>query len=90
MFFHVTEDRAEADRICQDILAPTLRRPAEQLRQRLLLGSAEECAEKLAAYRSAGVQRIMLWPVQDEPGQLEAFREQVVPLAHAGLGEEPG
>jgi hypothetical protein len=28
--------------------------------------------------------------VQDEPGQLEAFREQVVPLAHAGLGEEPG
>jgi len=31
VFFHVTEDRAEVDRICRDVLGPTLRRPGEEL-----------------------------------------------------------
>jgi len=90
MFFHVTEDYDEADRVCRDVLAPMLRRPVRELRERLLVGPAEECARKLDAYRSAGVRRILMWPVQDEVGQLEAFRDQVVPLAHASLWEEPG
>ena len=90
MFLHISEDRAEADRVCRDILSPTLRRTGEELHDRLLVGPAEECARKLEAYRSAGVQRIMLWPVQDELAQLEAFRDRVVPLAHANLGREPG
>ena len=89
MFLHITEDRAEADRVCRDVLAPTLRRPADDLRERLLVGLAEECARKLESYQSAGVRRVMLWPVQDEPGQLEAFREQVEPLLHASPVEEP-
>jgi alkanesulfonate monooxygenase SsuD/methylene tetrahydromethanopterin reductase-like flavin-dependent oxidoreductase (luciferase family) len=79
MFVHVTEDRAEADRVCQDILRPTLKRPGEVLRERLLIGPARECAEKLDAYRSAGVQRILLWPVRDERRQLEIFRKRVAP-----------
>jgi probable F420-dependent oxidoreductase len=83
MFLHVTEDRAEADRICWDVLGPTLRRPGEELRERLLVGPAGECAKKLAAYQSAGVHRIMLWPVQHELHQLETFREQIDPLAHS-------
>src|SRR5215203_5509691 len=60
MFFHIAEDPAEADRACQDIIATTLNRPANQLRERLLVGSPEECAEKLVAYRAAGTQRILL------------------------------
>jgi probable F420-dependent oxidoreductase len=83
MFFHIAEDPAEADRVCQDIIAPTLNRPATQLRERLLVGSPEECAEKLAAYRAAGTQRILLWPVQNELHQLEMFCERVAPLAAA-------
>jgi probable F420-dependent oxidoreductase len=83
MFFHITEDPPEADRVCRNIIAPTLNRPALQLRERLLVGSPEECAEKLAAYRVAGAHRILLWPVQDELHQLELFRERVVPLAAA-------
>ena len=82
MFFHISEDRAEADRVCRDVLAPTLRRTGEELRDRLLVGPAEECARKLEAYRSAGVQRIMLWPVYDEIRQLATFQEHVMPLAH--------
>ena len=80
MFLYVTEDRAAADRVLGDILSPTLNRPEEELRRRLLVGSAQECAENLAAYRLAGAQRVFLWPVEDELRQLEAFRERVVPL----------
>ena len=81
MFLHVTEDHAEANHILQNILAPTLRRPADQLRQRLLVGPAQECAAKLAAYRSAGVRRIILWPVINEIPQLEKFQKHIAPLA---------
>jgi len=81
MFFYATEDRASAERTVRDILSPTLNRPEEELRRRLLVGPAQECAEKLAAYRSAGVQRIFLWPVEDELRQMEIFQERVAPLA---------
>jgi len=80
MFLHVTEDSAEADHVCRNVLAPTLKRPTEELRDRLLTGPPEECAQKLAAYRSAGAQRITLWPIQDEISQLETFHQRVLPL----------
>ena len=80
MFFHITEEHAPSERIVREVLSPTLKRPEEELRRRLLVGPAEECAQKLADYRAAGAQRIFLWPVEDELGQLEAFRERVVPL----------
>jgi probable F420-dependent oxidoreductase len=80
MFFHVSEDRATAERIIKDLLGPMLNRPEAELRRRLPVGPAQECAEKLAAYQAAGARRIFLWPVQDEVRQLTTFREQVVPL----------
>ena len=81
MFFFVTEERAAAGRIVRELLSPTLNRSEEELSQRLLVGPAEECAEKLAAYRAAGAQRIFLWPVKDELRQLTVFREHVAPVA---------
>jgi probable F420-dependent oxidoreductase len=80
MFFYVTEDHAAAERIIRDVLSPALSRQEGELRQRLLVGPAEECAEKLAAYQAAGTQRIFLWPVEDELSQLTMFWEQVAPL----------
>jgi alkanesulfonate monooxygenase SsuD/methylene tetrahydromethanopterin reductase-like flavin-dependent oxidoreductase (luciferase family) len=80
MFFYVTEERATSERIVREVLNPTLNRPEEELRERLLVGPAEECAEKLAAYRAAGAQRIFLWPVVDELRQLATFQERVAPL----------
>ena len=80
MFFYITEERAASERIIREVLSPTLNRPGEELRGRLLVGPAEECAEKLAAYRAAGAHRIYLWPVEDELGQLATFRERVAPL----------
>ena len=80
MFFYVTEERATSERIIREVLRPTLNRPEEELRERLLVGPAEECAEKLAAYRAAGANRIFLWPVEDELRQLATFQERVTPL----------
>ena len=80
MFFYVTEEYATSERIVREVLSPTLNRPEEELQQRLLVGPAEECAQKLAAYRAAGAQRIFLWPAGDELRQLELFQERVAPL----------
>ena len=49
-------------------------------RLRLLVASAEACAERLTRYAEAGVQRLFLWPVGDPIEQLELFGERVAPL----------
>ena len=77
MFFHLTDDRKSAERIIDKVLSPALNRPAEQLRDRLPIGPAEECVEKLAAYQDAGAQRVFMWPLEDELEQLELFQERV-------------
>ena len=83
MWCYITEERARADALLADVLAPMLNRPAELLRAQLPIGSAEECAAKLLAYEHAGAQRVFLWPLADERAQLEVFRERVVPLLDA-------
>ena len=79
---YITEDRTTADRIIKDVVSPAINRPEEELRERLLIGPAGECAQKLAAYKAAGAQRVFLWPVDDELDQLALFHERVAPLVH--------
>jgi alkanesulfonate monooxygenase SsuD/methylene tetrahydromethanopterin reductase-like flavin-dependent oxidoreductase (luciferase family) len=50
------------------------------LGDRLLVGPAEECAARLSSYAEAGVQRVLLWPVDEPIEQLELFGERVAPL----------
>jgi probable F420-dependent oxidoreductase len=83
MWFHLTDDRSEADAVVRERLVPAIHRPEEQLRERLPVGPADACAELLAAFRDAGVQRVFVWPVVDEVRQLERFREEVWPLVTA-------
>jgi alkanesulfonate monooxygenase SsuD/methylene tetrahydromethanopterin reductase-like flavin-dependent oxidoreductase (luciferase family) len=80
MWFHVTDDRSEADRVMRERLLPTVNRPEEVLRERLPVGPADVFAERLHAFREAGLQQVLIWPVTDEERQLERFCEQVVPL----------
>jgi alkanesulfonate monooxygenase SsuD/methylene tetrahydromethanopterin reductase-like flavin-dependent oxidoreductase (luciferase family) len=78
MWLHVTESRRAADRLIADVLAPMLRRPAQAVRDLSLpIGPAEPCAERISAYRQAGAERILVWPVGDELRQLELFAEIV-------------
>ncbi|MDQ5832442.1 MAG: LLM class flavin-dependent oxidoreductase [Actinomycetota bacterium] len=73
-----------AERMLAEVLAPMLNRPIEALRElALLIGSAEQCAERVRAYQEAGAERIFVWPLADELHQLERFREDVVPLVSA-------
>ena len=77
-WLHITEDKGEAERTLSDVLAPMLHRPAEALRAApLLIGPAEVCAERLAAFVAAGARRVFVWPLADEVAQLELFRDRV-------------
>jgi len=80
MWLYITEDEREAERMLSEVLAPALNRPIAELRQRLPIGSARDCAQKLAAYQKVGVQRIYLWPLANELDQIKIFMQRVVPF----------
>ena len=84
MWCYITDSRAEADRVVNDRLVPTIHRPEEQLRDRLPVGPADLFAEKLTDFARAGVQRVFIWPVADETRQLELFWSKVRPLIEGG------
>jgi alkanesulfonate monooxygenase SsuD/methylene tetrahydromethanopterin reductase-like flavin-dependent oxidoreductase (luciferase family) len=84
MWMYITEDPSEANRVYRDVLSPMLNRPEEELRDRLLVGSAEECAHRLSAFRAAGAQAAFVWPVGAAVRQLELFMTEVVPRLNGG------
>lgn len=79
MFFHLTDDPRIAEEMLAGILSPMLGRPVELLRERLLIGTPSECAEKLTTLKAAGVRKVFLWPVTDATVQLAKFQEHVIP-----------
>jgi alkanesulfonate monooxygenase SsuD/methylene tetrahydromethanopterin reductase-like flavin-dependent oxidoreductase (luciferase family) len=79
MWTWLSEDRAEADRVLGDVLAPLLRRDPEELRSQVCVGPAGHCAELLSRYAEAGCERVYLWPLGDEPRQLELVAATVAP-----------
>jgi alkanesulfonate monooxygenase SsuD/methylene tetrahydromethanopterin reductase-like flavin-dependent oxidoreductase (luciferase family) len=79
MFFRVEDDPARARHVLEEWVAPTLGRAPDELGERLLVASAEACAERLTSYAEAGVQRMFLWPVGDPIEQLELFGGRVAP-----------
>ena len=80
MWTYVSDDRSESERILNDVLAPTLNRDAGDIRELLPIGSPEECAARLSAYKKAGAERVFIWPLADEIEQLERFATEVIPL----------
>lgn len=85
MWLYITEEESVAERMLNEVLAPALNRPVSELRQRLPIGSAQECAEKLMAYQNAGAMRVYLWPITEELEQIKIFMGQVAPLIDAGV-----
>jgi alkanesulfonate monooxygenase SsuD/methylene tetrahydromethanopterin reductase-like flavin-dependent oxidoreductase (luciferase family) len=77
LWFHLGDD---ADAMLTDRLAPAIRRPVDDLRERLAFGSPAAVAQKLAAFAEAGLQRVFVWPVADELEQLHRFSHEVMPL----------
>jgi alkanesulfonate monooxygenase SsuD/methylene tetrahydromethanopterin reductase-like flavin-dependent oxidoreductase (luciferase family) len=83
MWTWVSSDRAECDRVLADVLAPLLQRDPDELRGQVCVGSAEHCAELLSRYAQAGCRRVYLWPLGDEPRQLELVADEVAPMVGA-------
>jgi alkanesulfonate monooxygenase SsuD/methylene tetrahydromethanopterin reductase-like flavin-dependent oxidoreductase (luciferase family) len=81
MWFYITDDESEADRIIREKVIPTIHRPEEVLRERLPIGRPEDFIAKLEAFRNAGVQRVYVWPIADETVQIRAFMERVAPFS---------
>lgn len=73
-FFHITDRRAVAEHLVDDVLAPALNRDPEVLADRLAVGPSELLTERLTALRDAGAQRVYLWPLRDPLPQLELAR----------------
>jgi hypothetical protein len=83
MWTWITEDACEADLVLQEVLAPLLKREADGLRDRLCIGPAAKCAELLSGYAEAGCERVYLWPLADEPRQIELAATAVLPAVDA-------
>ena len=79
MWTWITEDERDAERALRDVLAPLLRRDPDELRDQVCIGPAERCAELLSRYAQAGCQRVHLWPIGDEPRQIELAAADVLP-----------
>lgn len=79
MWTWITEDSREADRVLRDVLAPLLNRDPDALGPQVCIGPAEHCAELLSRYARAGCQRVHLWPLGDEPRQIELAATTVLP-----------
>ena len=75
MWTWVTDDRADRDRVVEAVLAPLLRRDPDELREQLCIGAPEHCAAVLSRFAQAGCGRVYLWPLGDEPRQLEPLAE---------------
>jgi alkanesulfonate monooxygenase SsuD/methylene tetrahydromethanopterin reductase-like flavin-dependent oxidoreductase (luciferase family) len=71
MWTWITRDDREADRVLRELLAPLLKRDPDELREQVCIGSPERCAELLSRYARAGCDRVHLWPLGDEPRQIE-------------------
>jgi alkanesulfonate monooxygenase SsuD/methylene tetrahydromethanopterin reductase-like flavin-dependent oxidoreductase (luciferase family) len=71
MWTWITADRGERDRTLREVLSPLLRRDPDELGTQVCVGSADHCVELLSRYAAAGCRRVYLWPLGDEPRQLE-------------------
>ena len=71
MWTWITPSADDADRVLREVLGPLLRRDPDMLRDQLCVGSPQHCAALLSRYAEAGCERIHLWPLGDEPRQIE-------------------
>ena len=83
MWTWITPDAGEADRVLRNVLAPLLGRDPEALREQVCVGSPAHCAELLSRYAQAGCRRVHLWPLGDEPRQIELAATEVLPAVQA-------
>jgi alkanesulfonate monooxygenase SsuD/methylene tetrahydromethanopterin reductase-like flavin-dependent oxidoreductase (luciferase family) len=83
MYLYLSNDQA-ALRSAADLVRSPATTSAD-LRDRLLIGTPNECIERLRRLEAVGVSEVFVWPLRDEVDQLRLFVEEVV----GRLGEQP-
>ena len=79
MWAWITDKRSDAERVLSDVVGPLVKKDPAELRSRICVGPADECAELLSRYARAGCQRVHFWPVGDERRQVELIAGEVMP-----------
>jgi len=79
MWVWITDKRSDAERVLSEVVGPLVKKDPAELRGRICVGSAHECAELLSRYARAGCQRVHFWPVGDERRQVELIAAEVMP-----------
>lgn len=77
MFGYIDDNKDKVRMVVKEILAPALRRPAEDLERMLLFGSVDECLLKIRNLVDAGVKRVHFWPVLDYKSQICKFKNGI-------------
>lgn len=77
MFGYIDDDKDRVRKVVREILAPALRRSAEDLEQMLLFGSLDKCLRKIRNFVDAGVNRIHFWPVLNYEDQIRIFKNGI-------------
>ena len=79
MWAWITDKRSDAERVLAEVVGPLVKKDPAELRGRICVGPADECAELLSRYARAGCQRVHFWPVGDERRQVELIAGEVMP-----------
>ncbi len=61
------------------MLAPLLKRDPEELSEQVCVGGREHCLELLGGFAEAGCERVYIWPLGEEPRQLEIVGAELLP-----------
>jgi alkanesulfonate monooxygenase SsuD/methylene tetrahydromethanopterin reductase-like flavin-dependent oxidoreductase (luciferase family) len=80
MWLWITDNRSEAETMLDNVLGPAVKRDADYLRPRVCVGSPDHCLDLLSRYAEAGLERVFLWPLNDDARQLELAAEALAPL----------
>jgi alkanesulfonate monooxygenase SsuD/methylene tetrahydromethanopterin reductase-like flavin-dependent oxidoreductase (luciferase family) len=75
MYLYISEDRAELRSVRDLVRSPAA--TSADLRDRLLIGTADECVGRLRRLEAAGISEVFVWPLRDEVAQLGLFVEEV-------------
>jgi alkanesulfonate monooxygenase SsuD/methylene tetrahydromethanopterin reductase-like flavin-dependent oxidoreductase (luciferase family) len=75
MYLYISEDPAELSSV-RDLVRSPAATPAE-VRDRLLIGTPDECIGRLRRLEAVGISDVFVWPLRDEVAQLRLFVEEV-------------
>lgn len=79
MFGYIDNNRDKINNMINNVLSPTLGRPANELKGLLVFGSIDECIKKIKAFLEVGVNSVHFWPVNNYVEQIEIFSKEIIP-----------